>query len=96
VRRALGASRLDVFVQHVVETELIGVVGGVLGIALSASLLLVLNGVVKLVANRSDLFRLDLPMLGLSVLLSLGAGLLAGVYPAWRVCRIAPATLLKG
>jgi putative ABC transport system permease protein len=27
--------------------------------------------------------------------LSLVAGLLAGVYPAWRVCRIPPAVHLK-
>ena len=37
VRRALGASRLDIFVQHIVECELVGLVGGVLGLALSPS-----------------------------------------------------------
>jgi putative ABC transport system permease protein len=39
--------------------------------------------------------RLDGEMLGLAAFLSLIAGALAGVYPAWRVCSIAPAMQLK-
>jgi ABC-type lipoprotein release transport system permease subunit len=31
----------------------------------------------------------------LAVALSLVAGLVAGLYPAWRVCRIPPAVHLK-
>ena len=27
--------------------------------------------------------------------LSLVAGLIAGIYPSWRICRVAPATYLK-
>ena len=27
--------------------------------------------------------------------LSLFAGLVAGIYPSWRICRVAPATYLK-
>jgi ABC-type lipoprotein release transport system permease subunit len=30
-------------------------------------------------------------MVALAIALSLAAGLVAGVYPAWRACRIAPA-----
>ena len=37
----------------------------------------------------------DAQMLLVAVGLSLLAGLVAGVYPAWRVCRIAPAIHLK-
>ena len=46
-------------------------------------------------AQRDDLFRFDATMLAVAVGLSLLAGLLAGVYPAWRVCRTAPAIHLK-
>src|SRR5262249_47254344 len=51
VRRALGASRLDIFLQHVVECELIGVLGGLLGIALSFGAIAFMNGWMKLVAT---------------------------------------------
>jgi putative ABC transport system permease protein len=95
VRRALGASRLDIFLQHVVECELIAVMGGAIGLALSFAGLAVLNAWLKTTASRADFFRLDPQMILLSIGLSLAAGLVAGVYPAWRTCRLAPAVHLK-
>jgi putative ABC transport system permease protein len=95
VRRALGARRLDIFVQHIVECELVAVMGGAIGIALSLGGISVLNNWIKVFANRPDMVQFDPQMLFLAVALSLGAGLIAGAYPAWRVCRIAPAIHLK-
>jgi len=95
VRRALGASRADIFLQHVVECELIGVVGGAVGLLLSLGALLFLNQWLKTTATRGDFFRLDVPMILLSIGLSLAAGLAAGLYPAWRTCRLAPAVHLS-
>ena len=97
VRRALGASRADIFLQHVVECELIGVVGGAIGLALSFGALVALNQWLKTtMANpRGTSFQLDVPMIGLSVGLSLAAGLAAGLYPAWRTCRLSPAVHLS-
>jgi putative ABC transport system permease protein len=95
VRRALGARRIDVFVQHLVECELVGVVGGANGLGLSVAGLVFLNRWAALVTTRTDLFRLDLSMTLLALGLSLLAGLVAGAYPAWRVCRIPPALHLK-
>jgi putative ABC transport system permease protein len=34
-------------------------------------------------------------MISLAVGLSLAAGFVAGAYPAWRTCRLAPAVHLK-
>ncbi len=95
VRRALGASRLDIFLQHIVECELIGLVGGLIGIALSVGTLALLNTTVKAFGARPDFFRLDPPMIGLSLVLSLAAGFVAGAYPAWRTCQLPPAIHLK-
>ena len=95
VRRALGASRADIFVQHVVECELIGVVGGAIGLALSVGALALLNQWLKTTQLRGDYFHLDIPMVLLSVGLSLAAGLAAGLYPAWRTCRLSPAVHLS-
>jgi putative ABC transport system permease protein len=91
VRRALGASRLQVFWQHVVECELVGLAGGVIGLALSIGMLKLISKVVP----NGDVIRLDLEMVAVSVFLSLIAGLIAGIYPAWRVCSVAPAMQLK-
>jgi len=95
VRRALGARRVDVFLQHVVECELVAVVGGAIGVLLSIGGLAVINKWGQTLAQRNDLFRFDGTMLAVAVGLSLLAGLVAGVYPAWRVCRTAPAIHLK-
>ena len=95
VRRALGARRIDIFVQHVVECELVAVIGGAIGIALSLGGIAVLNNWVKTLVARADIVQFDAQMLAMAVGLSLLAGLVAGLYPAWRVCRIAPAIHLK-
>lgn len=95
IRRALGASRRVVFFQHLIEAELIGVVGGALGIGLAAGVLSLLNKVFRLIARSDGHLALDLPMIGAAVLLSLAAGAVAGLYPAWRICSEAPARHLK-
>lgn len=95
VRRALGARRIDIFLQHLIECEIVGLIGGGLGLLLSLGGLAVINNWMKTVLTRGDLFQLDLPMTATAVLLSLIAGLIAGVYPAWKICRIPPAVHLK-
>lgn len=92
VRRALGASRLQVFWQHVVECELVGVAGGTIGLALSIG---VLKFIARYIPNGADIVRLDAEMILVSIFLSLVAGLMAGIYPSWRVCSVAPAMQLK-
>ena len=91
VRRALGASRLSIFVQHIVECEVIGALGGVLGISLSLLGLFLINRAFPV----GQIFHLDVAMVTVAVALSLVAGLIAGVYPAWRVCSTPPAVHLK-
>ena len=91
VRRALGASRISIFVQHVVECETVGILGGVLGVLLS---LVGLHAVNSLFPDTFG-FQLDGEMLAVAIALSLVAGLIAGLYPAWRICSIPPAAYLK-
>jgi putative ABC transport system permease protein len=95
VRRALGARRRDIFVQHLLECELVALTGGGLGLLLSIGGLQIINGWTKGVFGRSDLFGADLTMAGFAVAAALVAGLLAGLYPAYRVCRLPPALHLK-
>jgi len=91
VRRALGASRGAIFMQHLLECELIAIVGGLAGLGLSVLGLWIIEALFSIDLN----FKLDLNMVGAGMLLALVAGLLAGTYPAWRVCRIPPAQYLK-
>ncbi|HEY0370709.1 MAG TPA: ABC transporter permease [Thermoanaerobaculia bacterium] len=92
VRRALGASRLQVFWQHVVECELVGIAGGTIGLLLSLGVLKIIG---KFLPGGAEIIHLDSEMVLVSVFLSLVAGLMAGLYPSWRVCSVAPAMQLK-
>ncbi|HSY50630.1 MAG TPA: ABC transporter permease [Thermoanaerobaculia bacterium] len=91
VRRALGATRADVFLQHITECELVGLAGGVLGMLLSIGAMRLIG---KLITATS-VIALDSEMILAALFLSLGAGLLAGLYPAWRICSVQPAVQLK-
>jgi putative ABC transport system permease protein len=91
VRRALGASRRWVFVQHLIECELIGVIGGLMGLLLSVWGLEVVDRLFDSQLN----FRLDLNMYLVALALALVSAMVAGAYPAWRICRIPPGAYLK-
>ncbi len=91
VRRAMGASRTSVFLQHVIECEVIALLGGVLGILLA---MLGLEAINRLFKGVFDL-QLDGTMLLASILMALVAGMISGVYPAWRICSIPPAVYLR-
>jgi len=92
VRRALGASRSDIFKQCLVEAGLVGLAGGILGWALT---LLGLWAVRAQPVEYADLARLDLAMFAATFAMAVFASLLAGVFPASRASRIAPAMQLK-
>ena len=92
LRRALGASRSMIFRQHLIEVGLIGLVGGLLGVVLTA---LGLLRVRTMYENYDGLTRLDITMVLIALAIALASGLLAGLYPTWRVCRTQPATYLK-
>ena len=93
LRRALGASKAMIFQQNLVEVSLIGIFGGVLGLALAW---LGLQGVKAVNLGRYDqLVTLDLNLVAFAMLVSLAAAIVAGLYPAWRTCQVAPAAYLK-
>ncbi|MCD7099222.1 ABC transporter permease [Stenotrophomonas sp. MMGLT7] len=92
VRRALGASRGAIFRQCLVEAGTIGLAGGALGLGLAA---LGLWAIRNRPAEYAHLARLDGSMLVLTFVLALAASLLAGLLPAWRAMRVAPALQLK-
>jgi ABC-type transport system, involved in lipoprotein release, permease component len=92
LRRALGASKRAIFGQHLVEVGLIGFIGGVLGIVIAA---VGLWGMRQLYDNYEALTRLDFTMILITLAIAIASGVLAGLYPTWRVCSVPPARHLK-
>ena len=92
LRRALGASRRDVFSQFLIESGVVGLTGGVVGLALTG---LGLVAVRSLYPAYKTVAQLDWTMIAVTVALAIVSALLAGLYPTWRACRVQPAAQLK-
>jgi putative ABC transport system permease protein len=92
VRRALGASRSEIFKQFLIETAVIGLAGALLGLPLS---FLAMRIIADSSAGLSQVPQMDWFMLGTTFLLSVGASIMAGLLPTWRACQVTPALQLK-
>jgi putative ABC transport system permease protein len=97
VRRALGASQVDLFVQCFFETLIVGLLSAALGLALTVAGLWgvrALRGVARDSA-MGHLYSLDATMALIVLVLAVAATVLTGVYPALRAVRMQPAWQLK-
>ena len=92
LRRALGASRRIIFEQQIVEVAVIGFSGGLIGLLLAG---LGLQGIDYLYDAPDGLVKLDWVMVSAAIGIAIFSSMCAGLYPAWRVCQIPPATQLK-
>src|SRR5450830_997037 len=92
IRRALGASRADIFRQFLIETTVIGLVGGVLGLLLAFGALALISMQSKELATVT---QMDWIMLLTTFVLAVLASVLAGLLPTWRACQVTPALQLK-
>jgi putative ABC transport system permease protein len=99
VRRALGASRRQVFFQHLVEVGVISSIGAVVGLGLGALMLMGLRALYTFdptdAGGTQALAHVDMTSVVTAIALALLATLAAGLYPAWRIGRIPPAVYLK-
>jgi predicted permease len=84
LRSALGAGRGRIVGSLLVESLVLGLVGGVLGVGLAAGGLRLLQAIGPANLPRLTEISIDLRTLGFALLLSLLAGLLLGVIPAWK------------
>jgi putative ABC transport system permease protein len=92
VRRAMGARKRDIFAQFGIESALIGVAGGLLGLGIAQ---LGLWSIRQRPDDYAHLASMDPAMLVGTVLLAIAASVVAGLLPAWRACRVPPALQLK-
>jgi putative ABC transport system permease protein len=92
VRRALGATRREIFIQFMVEAGIIGLAGGILGLGFAE---LGLLGIRHQPAEYASLAHLDVTMFAFTFVVAIVASLIAGLLPAWRACVLAPAPQLK-
>jgi putative ABC transport system permease protein len=93
VRRALGAPRLAIYSQFLIEAATVGLTGGVLGLLLTWVGVHSVSWVLP--KEIASLARVDVVLLLLTLAISVLATMLAGLYPTFRASRVQPAMQLK-
>jgi putative ABC transport system permease protein len=95
IRAALGASRGRVIRQLLTESLLLAALGGCVGVLLAYWGTDLIRANTALDLPRLNETRLDATVLGFTCLVSLGAGLIFGLAPAWQASKIALSETLK-
>ncbi len=89
VRRALGAKKSHIAVQFLIESVLLTLFGGLMGIVLGLA-------VVAVVTQILDWpFTIEFSFIIIGLAVTVGVGLVAGMYPSWRASRMDPAEAVR-
>lgn len=91
VRRAVGAKARDIFMQIIVESAVIGIIGGVLGLVASAGMMQLL--VMISPAENAPVVELSSVLIAFGF--AVGIGVVSGIYPAWKASRLDPMEALR-
>jgi ABC-type antimicrobial peptide transport system permease subunit len=87
IRKAIGAKRRDIILQFLIEAATLTALGGIIGILFGV-------GLAKLVQLIMPTYiPLWAPVMGF--LLSVGLGLVFGLWPAWKAARLHPIEALR-
>src|SRR6266481_1602735 len=85
VRAALGASRWSIARQLLVESTLLAVIGAVAGVLLTVWCMDAILALTPTKLPRFQETRIDMHVLGFTMFAALLAGILVGLWPAWRI-----------
>jgi putative ABC transport system permease protein len=91
IRRAVGARARDIFLQIIIESVSIALMGGVLGVAVGIGLVQLL---MVIAPGDSEPF-ISAGSVILSISFAAGAGILSGIYPAVQASRLDPIQALR-
>ena len=90
LRRALGAARRHIATQFLVESVVIGFLGGLIGTTVGVLLTVIVSAVRDWTPLLDPRLVVAAPLLGAFI------GLAAGTYPAWKASAIEPIAALRG
>ncbi len=89
LRKALGATRRDIRNQFLIESVVLTTIGGAAGIAVGFLLGQVVSAVSPIDAAVSPF------SIGIAVIISMGVGVIFGIYPARRAAALQPIAALR-
>lgn len=89
LRKALGATRNQILLQFLIESALLCIVGGLLGLLLSFGATAAVGAALGITMTITAFYVL------VSILVSSVIGIVAGLYPAWKAARLDPIVALQ-
>ena len=89
IRKAIGAKRKDVLIQFLVEAVVLSGLGGIIGIIMT---IILATPIGTLMSNKISLTG---GIVGLSLIFSLVAGIVFGLYPAAKASKLRPIEALR-
>jgi putative ABC transport system permease protein len=89
IRRAIGAKRRQIIVQFLIETIVLSTVGGLIGIAVG----MIIPWVITRLAGMPTI--VPAYSIVLSLCISVGVGIIFGLYPAIRAAKLEPIVALR-
>jgi len=88
LRKALGATRKQILLQFLIESSLLCIVGGILGLILAAGATQIVGALLEMTMTITVFYMV------VSVGISSLIGILAGLYPAWKAAKLDPIVAL--
>lgn len=89
--KAIGATGPSIFIQILIESMVISLLGAVAGLGASKLLVLLLSELSP--TQNSPVLQTDVMVI--AVLFSAGVGIVAGLFPAWKAARLNPISALR-
>jgi putative ABC transport system permease protein len=89
LKKAVGARRSYIMTEFLLESSLLCIIGGLVGLLLVFGITLLLSAVLP--------FKVFLSagIIALALGISIGVGLLAGIIPAWNAARLDPVVAIR-
>ena len=90
IRRALGARRADIQSQFLIESVVLSLAGGLVGIATGSA------GIYGICSYANWAFQVSKLAVALGMGVATTSGVFFGLYPAWQAARLHPVVALRG
>lgn len=95
IRKSLGATNRNIKIQFLIESIILSLTGGILGVIIGYSGSLGIGALVSSLANIKFTPVLSIPIITAVVIVSSSIGIIFGVYPASKAAKLDPIEALR-
>ncbi len=95
LRKALGATNLDILQQFLIESIILTLSGGIIGVALGSFLTYSASIILEKILETGWVFILPLEAIILAVSVAIFIGIIFGIYPAKKAASLNPVEALR-